>query len=159
MGDVKQGKKQRSITNIFIDTTFQFKIILLVTGFIVMQAVLTIWFFIITYNLFLQDFLSIVSQNSELIHSLKTLKVEILTGIVVIGVGFIVSAIIISIHFSHKMAGPSYAIKRAIHNLMDGVEHHSINLRKGDEFHDLAQRINTVFSDYHLVKKEGDEDE
>ncbi len=51
------------------------------------------------------------------------------------------------------------AIKKAINNLLDGVDHHSISLRKGDEYHDLAHRFNVLFADYHLIKKDEIEDD
>ena len=86
--------------------------------------------------------------------ALELLQKDILIGLIVTSIEFIVFAGLLAIYYSHKMAGPNFAIKRAINNLMEGVEHHKIVLRKGDEFHELAEKINSIFNDFKLVKKE-----
>ncbi len=154
MAEKRSGKKQRSLKNIFINTSFQSKIILLISGIVLMQAILTTGYFCNSFEQFFQTPIALVDINSEFIEAAEELKLQIFVGFMIANVGFLIFALLISIYFSHKLAGPNYAIKRAINNLLDGVDQHKINLRKGDEFHDLAERINTLFSDYHLVKKE-----
>lgn len=158
MTENRSGRKQRKLRNVFINTTFQAKIILLIAGIVLMQAILTTGYFCSTFDQFFQSPVALVDINSEFIEAAEALKLEIFVGFMIANAGFLIFALLIGVYFSHKLAGPNYAIKRAITNLLDGVDQHKIHLRKGDEFHDLAERINTLFSDYHLVKKEKDTD-
>lgn len=154
MAENKSGRKQRKLRNIFINTSFQAKIILLIAGIVLMQAILTTGYFCSSFEQFFQTPIALVDINSEFIEAAEELKLQIFVGFMIANGGFLIFALLIGVYFSHKLAGPNYAIKRAITNLLDGVDQHNIHLRKGDEFHDLAERINTLFSDYHLVKKE-----
>lgn len=154
MAENRSGRKQRKLRNIFINTSFQAKIILLIAGIVLMQAVLTTGYFCSTFDQFFQTPIALVDINSEFIEAAEDLKLQIFVGFMIANAGFLIFALLIGIYFSHKLAGPNYAIKRAITSLLDGVDQHKIYLRKGDEFHDLAERINQLFTDYHLVKRE-----
>jgi len=48
---------------------------------------------------------------------------------------------IISLIYSHRIAGPIYRLKKAIEALQDGKEIGCIKLRPGDEFQDLADSL------------------
>ena len=48
---------------------------------------------------------------------------------------------IISLIYSHRIAGPIYRLKKAIEALQEGKEINHIKLRPGDEFQDLADSL------------------
>ena len=48
---------------------------------------------------------------------------------------------IISLIYSHSIAGPIYRLKKAIEALLEGKEISHIKLRPGDEFQDLADSL------------------
>lgn len=51
----------------------------------------------------------------------------------------------LSILISHKIAGPIYRFETAIQEILDsGDTSRRITLRKGDEFHTLAERLNRL---------------
>lgn len=154
MSAEKSGRKQRSLKNIIINKSFQYKIIFMVVGIVIMQALMTTSYMLRSFDDFFQSSPAIASGNSDVIEAVEALHMELIVGIGVASLEFFIFALILSLFFSHKMAGPNYAIKRAINNLINGVDHHKIVLRKGDEFHDLAERINTMFDEYHLVPKD-----
>jgi hypothetical protein len=152
------GKKQRKIRNIFINGTFQAKVVVLVVGIALLQGVLGTGFIYVAFQQFINNWSNVVLESGDILEAVQMLSKEILFGVVVTNFCFFLFAIFMGVFFSHKLAGPNYAIKRAINNLLDGVDHHDVVLRDGDEFHDLAERINLMFSEYHLVKKDDDED-
>lgn len=51
---------------------------------------------------------------------------------------------IISVTFSARITGPMVAVNRMIDELMAGNYAKRMNLREGDEFHDLAIRLNEL---------------
>ncbi len=152
-----KGKKQRKISNIFINGTFQAKVIVLVVGIALLQGVLGTGFIYLAFQQFINNWSNVVLESGDVLEAVQLLNKEILFGVIITNLSFFLFSIFMAVFFSHKLAGPNYAIKRAINNLLDGVDHHTITLRDGDEFHDLAERINHMFSEYHLVKKEDDE--
>lgn len=66
------------------------------------------------------------------------------TPIVTISVINLVVIVIFSLFFSHKMAGPVRRIKKTLQQYVDSGEFKSIQLRKGDQFTELAEIINKV---------------
>jgi len=79
-------------------------------------------------------------------HQLNLFSIQ-LNGIITFSILYLVLIAVFSILKSHKMAGPVYNIKRSLRAIIDGEKHDPIRLRKGDEFHELANLIN------ELVKK------
>ena len=49
-----------------------------------------------------------------------------------------------SIVFTHRIAGPLYRLERALDKLIQGENVEYIQLRKGDELHGLATKINEL---------------
>ncbi len=156
MAEQQSGKKQRKLKNIFVNGTFQTKIIILVAGITLMQGVMSVGFIYVAFKQFVDSWTNIVIESGDVLEAVKLLNTEVLIGVFIANAGFFLFALFMGIYFSHKIAGPNYAIKRAITNLLDGVDHHTVTLREGDEFHDLAEKINVMFAEYHLVKKADD---
>jgi hypothetical protein len=59
--------------------------------------------------------------------------------------GFLGLIFIISIFFSHKVAGPLYKIKLYFSDIMKGKGRDKLTLRKGDYFQDFAEEVNETF--------------
>lgn len=65
----------------------------------------------------------------------------------VFGIGIllvIVQMALMTVFFSHKVAGPVYRLEMVCHNLIGGDYTDKIILRKGDEMQNLAQLMNEV---------------
>jgi len=63
----------------------------------------------------------------------------------IFGIGiFIIAAQIalLTVFFSHKLAGPIYRLEKACHSIIEGNYAEKIFLRKGDEMQNLAQLMN-----------------
>lgn len=62
-----------------------------------------------------------------------------------IGISFVIlQLVLLTIFFSHKLAGPVYRFEMVCHNIIDGKYTDKIALRKGDEMQKLAGLINEV---------------
>jgi methyl-accepting chemotaxis protein len=56
----------------------------------------------------------------------------------------IVQIVLLTVYFSHKVAGPIYRLEKACNSVIDGDYRERIVLRKGDELQNLAQLLNRV---------------
>ena len=53
-------------------------------------------------------------------------------------------AIVVGLYFSHKLAGPIYRFKLELQRIADGRGLRTIRLRKGDDFQDVADVLNSA---------------
>jgi nitrogen fixation/metabolism regulation signal transduction histidine kinase len=56
----------------------------------------------------------------------------------------IIQIVLMTIFFSHKVAGPIYRFERVCHELINGNYNQQIVLRRGDEMQNLARLLNQV---------------
>jgi nitrate/nitrite-specific signal transduction histidine kinase len=80
----------------------------------------------------------------------KEFKKNILISLLwVFGTGVflvIIQIVLLTIFFSHKVAGPVFRLEKACHSMIQGVYTNEIHLRKGDELQNLALLLNEVNS-------------
>jgi hypothetical protein len=94
------------------------------------------------YSLLVRDIKSYIRDFSTDVKYRKALM-ELLLWIFGVGVFLIIIQVaLMTIFFSHKLAGPLYRLEKACHSLIDGNYVESINLRKGDEMQNLAGLFN-----------------
>lgn len=65
----------------------------------------------------------------------------------VFGIGIlliIIQIVLMTIFFSHKLAGPIYRFEILCHGIINGVYTDMVHLRKGDEMRNLANLLNEV---------------
>ena len=94
--------------------------------------------------------LSGVNEYIRTFSSNKEFKQTVLTSLLwVFGVGMIlviVQVLLLTVFFSHKVAGPVYRFEKVCHNMLSGNYTDQIHLRKGDEMQNLAVLINEVLN-------------
>ena len=96
------------------------------------------------YKALLED---IRSRLREISTEKKYRRILISSLLWVFGVGIfivIVQVTLLTIFFSHKLAGPIYRLERACNDIIDGNYTEVIKLRKGDEMINLAEQFNEV---------------
>lgn len=82
-------------------------------------------------------------KNVETIENSKTsLNGQLILALVLIHAVFSLLVFMISIFFSHKIAGPIYKIKKYLKETRQGRPPNEVTLRKSDYFLDLADEIN-----------------
>lgn len=87
----------------------------------------------------IQSYLRTFSDNPE---SQKNLMNSLLW---VFGIGLllvVIQIVLLTIFFSHKVAGPVYRFEKVLNNMIQGIYTDKINLRQGDEMQNLARLFN-----------------
>lgn len=87
----------------------------------------------------IQDYLRTFSNNREFRKSLMS------SLLWVFGVGVllvVIQIVLLTIFFSHKVAGPVYRFEKVCHNMIKGIYTDKIRLRQGDEMQNLAKLFN-----------------
>lgn len=95
-----------------------------------------------------------VNEYIRTFSSNKEFKQTVLSSLLwVFGVGMIlvmVQIVLLTIFFSHKIAGPVYRFEKVCHNMISGCYTDQIHLRKGDEMQNLAVLMN------EMIRKTGE---
>jgi nitrogen fixation/metabolism regulation signal transduction histidine kinase len=101
-----------------------------------------------------------VTAYSELVKNIKTYIRDFSTDqryrkalmeslLWIFGIGIfliIIQVALLTIFFSHKLAGPLYRFEKACHSVIDGNYTENIILRKGDEMQNLAGLFNEMIA-------------
>ncbi|MBL6989532.1 MAG: hypothetical protein ISR65_07125 [Bacteriovoracaceae bacterium] len=81
-------------------------------------------------------------------NTLKSKKDALLIFLGLTQLGYTFLIFIISIFFSHKLAGPIYKMKKILKNVRNNEGDQIVYLRKGDYFTDLASEINETLNTF-----------
>jgi nitrate/nitrite-specific signal transduction histidine kinase len=89
-----------------------------------------------------------ISEYIRVFSSNKEFKQTILNSLMwVFGIGMVlvmVQIVLLTVFFSHKVAGPVYRFEKVCHNMIAGDYTDQIHLRKGDEMQNLSLLLNEV---------------
>lgn len=99
-----------------------------------------------SYKSLLKDINAYLRNFSE---NEKYRKAVVSSLLWVFGIGIlfvIVQLLLLTIFFSHKLAGPVYRFEMVCHNVIEGKYTDTIVLRKGDEMKNLAALLNEVIA-------------
>ncbi len=135
--------KQRKLRNFIIDKNLQYKLAIMVSGTTFALAAINCAFFYIS----MQNKLAITSDIAEIQKSL--LETAVIAGST--SLVFVILSIFMTIYFTHKIAGPHYAITRFFNQIIEHGEVEKIRLRKGDELTELAEALNQLVEKEHFM--------
>ncbi|MBD3393221.1 MAG: hypothetical protein GF418_13940 [Chitinivibrionales bacterium] len=99
-----------------------------------------------SYRAFLNDVKSYLRNYSSDATYRRVVLVSLLW---VFGIGVllvIIQIVLLTIFFSHKLAGPIYRFERLCHSIIEGDYTGEIVLRRGDEMQNLASLLNEVIA-------------
>lgn len=89
-----------------------------------------------------------ITEYIRVFSSNKEFKQTILNSLMwVFGIGMtlvIVQIVLLTVFFSHRVAGPVYRFEKVCHNMIAGDYTDQIHLRKGDEMQNLSLLFNEV---------------
>jgi nitrate/nitrite-specific signal transduction histidine kinase len=94
------------------------------------------------YHALLLDIKKYVREFSS---DVKYRKAVLSSLLVIFGIGILLIAAqiaLLTVFFSHKLAGPIYRLEKACQSVIDGNYSEKIFLRKGDEMQNLAHLLN-----------------
>ena len=138
----KSGKAKRSFKNYLLEPEIQFKRAYYFVAFffcMIAGVIFWIYFQLVLAVVFLDSEQALVAvRTKDLFTSLSwfTIIAYLLTGAVV--------SIIFGIYSSHRVIGPSVAIKRHIGRLKSGDYARKLHIRDGDELVTVAREINEL---------------
>ncbi|MBN1982364.1 MAG: hypothetical protein JW795_12600 [Chitinivibrionales bacterium] len=109
------------------------------------------------YQKIIRDILDYGAHFSSNAHYRKAV-ISSLIWIFGIGVTIvIIQIVLLTVFFSHKLAGPIYRFETVCHNIIRGTYTDSIVLRKGDDMQNLALLFNQVIEKtrtrFHAIEK------
>ena len=138
------GKAKRRLRNLLLQPLLQIKLGLysIILAFLFSGAVAAILY------IQLGKVFEIVIQLTDVEEEVTELLMTYINGttwwlLLAMGV-FLIANIIISIMYTHKLVGPTYAFRRHILDLCDGKTGARTFLRKGDAFTEVADALNKL---------------
>lgn len=107
----------------------------------------------------ISEYVRTFSSNREFKKSLMASLMWVFgTGVLLV----IAQIVLLTIFFSHKVAGPVFRFEKVCHNMIQGNYTDEIHLRKGDEMQNLSlllNEVNTVTRERIVALKEAETDE
>ena len=97
------------------------------------------------------DYFNITGDQGELI--MRKFRLPIVVGVVVM-ICFITTTLVTSIRYTHAIYGPLVSIHRFLDSLIEGENVGPLVIRKSDQLHDLAAKLNSI-RDSLIVKPFG----
>ena len=125
----------------FVEGGFQLRyagIILLVAFLAALVSSLTVFF--TAWNI-LGERLAAVYPQGVFVSTFNNVMLSLLRNMFILAIFIFVFAIVIS----HRIAGPTFRLKRVIHDIGEGnLDSLPVYLRKTDELHDIAEELNKI---------------
>lgn len=81
---------------------------------------------------------------------LRTDMENVIQGLIIISVLFLIAVVLVCIFYSHKIAGPISKLIRTMDEVLENKDSEKIVFRNKDEFHELADRFNKVISHLNI---------
>lgn len=141
---------RRGVKNYFPEPKFQAKFLFLLVGGALLQVVVTyavVGYFVSQNYEFLVKYAGIEPEINAVLTSELHHLIWIMTAA---SVAFVSGTFLLGTLFSHRVAGPIYALKRVIREIGAG-KNTQLTLRKGDEFTEVADEFNSLIA---KLKKE-----
>lgn len=142
----KDGRNRRSFKNILVDSRFQLTYVLYFISFGLISATLVVA--IISH--FQKKFFELVINSSDkdispsLFLGFGSIMQEMAISLAVFVVLYSIFGVVLAMILSHKIVGPTTAIRKFISDLKAGNFGGQMNLRKGDEWRDLEKDLNEL---------------
>ncbi len=138
------GADLRSIANILVEPKAQLHYAFFVFGAGMFMMMVIVIYLLLSFNKTIESLHALYQIDGAVIDHLQLSLYSTLTMVVIFG--FILAAVTISIGvaLSHRIFGPIVPLKRHVESLIDGKYHSRVQLRKKDEFQDLAFELNRL---------------
>jgi len=139
MGNKKSINKRRIY---FIEKSFQTRFILRFCTLIVVAGLLTMG--ILYLFVFRSTTVSIINSRVVVRSTADFLLPLLLQTLLIVTILIGLATIVLTLLFSHKIAGPLYRFKKVIENLEQGDFSQDFHIRLNDQLKDLADKFNSM---------------
>lgn len=141
MEEIKKANVNRR-RNYFIERSFQARFILKFCMLVALGSLLTIG---ILYFIGMRSTTVAIVNSRVVVKSTADFLLPVLIQTVLVVMVLVsIAAIIVTLFVSHKIAGPLYRLKKAMHSLGEGNFSIEIKLRKLDQLKDIAEAFNAM---------------
>ena len=138
------GAELRSIANILVEPKGQLRYAFFLFGAGIFMMMVIVIYLLLSFNKTIESLHALYQIDGAVIDHLQLSLYSTLTMVVIFG--FILAAVTISIGvaLSHRIFGPIVPLKRHVESLIEGKYQSRVQLRKKDEFQDLAVELNRL---------------
>jgi len=138
-----QFRHKRSLVNYIIKPAFQLRYGFYFLAFGVAASLVVQWLSYVSLRDAIIDF-HVNKKDGDLMSWLDPSMIAIGEDYLYFLIGFGLLCFTFGIWITHKIVGPSVALKRFIKELRQGKYGHSIRLRDGDHLQDVAEDLNEL---------------
>jgi len=145
---------RRRTRNYFPEPKFQLRFLAFLVGGSAMQIAVTnllLYYFLQRNYGLLLKYAALDTQVSQLLSTEFRYIVALITLTFVV---FLIGITSLGIIFSHRIAGPLYAIRRTVNAILDGKDV-KLSFRQGDEFVELIEKFNQMVDTLKQPKSTG----
>lgn len=158
--DTHGKRSQRQLKNYLLDPSRQLRSAWLFVVLCVLYAIGIAWVFLNTLyqqHAFVMTYLDDADAASFLDVFQNPIIVSGLVQAASLSLLFLLSVIVVTVLFTHRVFGPLVPIQRQVAAMQSGDYSKRINLRRKDELKDLAEAINLLASQLDKERDEGKE--
>lgn len=138
------AKSRRSVKNYVLQPLLQIKLGLYSVIFSVVFAVavgLILYFNLAKLMTIIFELTGVEDEVRDLLNQyIAPAKIQLLIAMII----YVVSSLILSIKYTHKLVGPTIAFRRHIRMIADEEWEYRTNLRDGDAFTEVADDLNRL---------------
>jgi hypothetical protein len=146
---------KRRLSNFMLQPLWQIRLGLysIILSFVFCGALVGLFYF--NFHKFYDLVLELTDLRDEVTVILQQYVQSFITWVVLGSAVYLVITIILSIFFTHRLIGPSYAFRRHIRELKNGNYASRVVLRKGDAFPEEAEDLNELAVALDKLKRRG----
>ncbi len=128
--------------------------VLLIVALVMVVIFCNLYFF----GMFLTQDSEYGAVYAEAFEKLKTdLSTKLMGRLILLGVVNVIIVILISLFFSHQIAGPVYKLEKTLNQIIEGDSNVRFSFRQSDRFDELAELLNDMKDKYTTVIKNAKE--
>lgn len=128
--------------------------VLLIVALVMVVIFCNLYFF----GMFLTQDSEYGAVYADAFEKLKTdLSTKLMGRLILLGVVNVIIVILISLFFSHQIAGPVYKLEKTLNQIIEGDSNVRFSFRQSDRFDELAELLNDMKDKYTAVIKNAKE--
>ncbi len=138
------GRPVRSLSNILVEPKGQLRYAFMLFGAGILMMITIVTYLLLSFNKTIEALHALYQVDGAVIDHLQMSLYSTLVMVIIFGVVLAAVTISIGIALSHRIFGPIIPLKRHVEALIAGQYESRVQLRKKDEFQDLATELNRL---------------
>ena len=135
---------KRKLSNILLQPLVQVKLGLYAIMLALVFCVFIVWVYYANFHEFYQLVLDLTDLREEVTSLMSEKMSDLVTWTVLAVLVYFALTVFMSVFFTHRLVGPTYAFRRHIQELSKGNYKSRVTLRKADAFAEVATELNKL---------------